>query len=144
MKTYGNTTASQAKDNIKDLVIWGKGDMWRLICKASSQEEEWMVTTKALEIPGYGVVLQTERQQGEQLSQSTVKLPSVFIKENKDESGKVVSRELYAEDYSASGNVLLCAEQKPLTVGEIGITSEGGKKYLLYVTDDGEMKTRIE
>jgi len=61
-KTLGNTTASQAKDNVSDLVIWGNGDMFKLLCKASSQEEGWMKSTKAMQC-GRDVVIQVTTQQ---------------------------------------------------------------------------------
>lgn len=62
-KTLGNTTASQAKDNVSDLVIWGDGDMFKLLCKASSEDEGWMKSTKAMEIEGVGCVVQVTTQQ---------------------------------------------------------------------------------
>ena len=54
-KTLGNTTASQAKDNVKDIQFWGDGNMFKLLCKASSQKEGWMKSTKAMEIPEEGI-----------------------------------------------------------------------------------------
>ena len=41
-KTLSNTTASQAKDNVKDIVFWGDGNTFKLISKASSVNEGWM------------------------------------------------------------------------------------------------------
>ena len=62
-KTLHNTTVSQAKDNVSDLVIWGDGDMFQLLCKASSEDEGWMKSTKAMEIKGVGCVVQVTTQQ---------------------------------------------------------------------------------
>jgi len=62
-KTLGNTTASQAKDNVKDIQFWGDGNMFKLLCKASSQKEGWMKSTKAMEIPEVGCVVQVTTQQ---------------------------------------------------------------------------------
>lgn len=62
-KTLDNTTAKQAKDQVSDLQIWGNGDTFKLICKASSKKEGWMKSTKAMEIPGVGCVVQVTTQQ---------------------------------------------------------------------------------
>ena len=62
-KTLNNTTANQAQDNVSDLEIWGNGDMFKLLCKASSKQEGWMKSTKAMEIPGVGCVVQVTTQQ---------------------------------------------------------------------------------
>lgn len=62
-KTLYNTTASQAKDNVKDIKFWGDGDTFKLISKASSDAEGWMKSTKAMEIAGVGCVLQVRTQQ---------------------------------------------------------------------------------
>lgn len=62
MKTLGNTAASGAKDNVKDIVFWGNGDTFKLISKASSEEEGWMKSTKAMEA-GNHVVVQVTTQQ---------------------------------------------------------------------------------
>ncbi len=62
-KTLTNTTASQAKDNVKDIQFWGDGDTFKLISKASSKVEGWMKSTKAMEIEGVGCVVQVTTQQ---------------------------------------------------------------------------------
>lgn len=66
MKTLDNTNANQAKDNVSDLQIWGDGDTWKLICKASSKKEGWMKSTKAMEIPGVGCAVQVTTRQRNQ------------------------------------------------------------------------------
>ncbi len=63
MKTLHNSNASAAKKNVEDLVIWGDGDMFKLLSKASSEEEGWMKSTKAMEIEGVGCVVQVTTQQ---------------------------------------------------------------------------------
>lgn len=57
-KTLGNTSAAEAKEKISDLKIWGDGDTFKLICKASSQKEGWMKSTKAMQIDNVGCVVQ--------------------------------------------------------------------------------------
>ena len=93
-KTLGNTTASQAKDNVKDLQIWGNSDMWKLICKAWSEDEEWMKSTKAMEIPGVGCLVQVTTQNEELPSESVVFVSGIRIEETKDEEGNVTARQL--------------------------------------------------
>lgn len=93
-KTMGNTTASQAKDNVKDLQIWGDGDAWKLICKASSQKEEWMKSTKAMEIDGVGCLVQVTTQQDYMPAEAVTFVPGVRIEEVKDDKGNLIGRKL--------------------------------------------------
>jgi len=95
-KTYGNTSVSQAKVNVKDLKIWGHPDYWKLICKAWSQDEEWMKSTKALEIEGVGCLVQVTTQQDDIVSEAVTFVPNVKVEEIKDSDGNVVARELVA------------------------------------------------
>lgn len=98
-KTLGNTTASQAKDNVKDIKFWGDGDLWKLLSKASSENEGWMKSSKAMEIKGVGCVVQvTTQQKGSDgsyaVAEAVAFVPNVHIREQKDADEKVVSREL--------------------------------------------------
>jgi len=62
MKTLGNTCSSGATKNVKDIVFWGDGDLFKLISKASSEKEGWMKSTKAMSC-GKAVVIQVTTQQ---------------------------------------------------------------------------------
>jgi hypothetical protein len=62
-KTLHNSDVSGAKTNVPDIQIVGNGDLFLLLCKASSQAEGWMKSTKAMEIPGVGCVIQVTTQQ---------------------------------------------------------------------------------
>jgi len=62
-KTFGNTTASKAVENVKDIKFWGDGDTFKLISKAYSNKEGWMKSTKAMEIAYLGCVVQVTTQQ---------------------------------------------------------------------------------
>jgi hypothetical protein len=93
-KTLGNTTASQARENVKDLQTWGNPDMWKLICKAWSEDEDWMKSTKAMEIPGVGCLVQVTTQNEELPSESVVFVSGIRIEETKDEEGNVTARQL--------------------------------------------------
>ena len=57
-----NSDVSGARQNVKDIQVVGNGDMFRLLCKASSQAQGWMKSTKAMEVPG-GCVVQVTTQQ---------------------------------------------------------------------------------
>ena len=61
-KTLHNSDVSGARQNVKDIVVVGNGDMFCLLCKASSQAEGWMKSTKAMEVPGGCVVQVTTHQ----------------------------------------------------------------------------------
>jgi hypothetical protein len=80
-KTLTNTTASQAKDNVKDIIFWGNGDTFKLISKASSVKEGWMKSTKAMEIEGVGCVVQVTTQQGDNVAEALTFVPNVRIEE---------------------------------------------------------------
>lgn len=49
-KTLGNTDINGTKKNVPDVVVFGDGDTFKLICKASSEAQGWMKSTKAMEI----------------------------------------------------------------------------------------------
>lgn len=93
-KTYGNTTASHAQKNVKDIEFWGNGDTWRLLSKAWSKEEAWMKSTKAMEIPGVGCLVQVSTQQDDIVAEAVTFVPGVKIEEIKDEAGIVTARKL--------------------------------------------------
>lgn len=95
-KTLINTTASQAKDNVKDIQFWGNGDTFKLISKASSQNEGWMKSTKAMEIESVGCVVQVTTQQGNNVSEALTFVPGVKIQEEttSEQVSTVTSRKL--------------------------------------------------
>lgn len=79
MKTLHNSTVSEARKNIKDIVVFGDGDTFKLICKASSKAEGWMKSTKAMEINGVGCVVQVTTQQGDNIAEALAFVPGVKI-----------------------------------------------------------------
>lgn len=93
-KTVGNTDTNSAKKNVKDIVFWGNGDTFKLISKASSQNEGWMKSTKAMEIEKVGCVVQVTTQQGHTIAEAVTFVPGCKIEETKDEEGNVISRRL--------------------------------------------------
>ena len=91
-KTLDNTTANQAKDQVKDIKFWGNGDTFKLISKASSTAEGWMKSTKAMEIKGVGCVVQVSTQQGHNVAEAVTFVPGTKIYEYTNEAGEVTSR----------------------------------------------------
>ncbi len=51
-----------AKANISDLKVYGDGDTFALLCKASSQDQGWMKSTKVCNLPN-GCIIQVTTQQ---------------------------------------------------------------------------------
>jgi len=67
-KTLHNSDISGARKNVKDIKVVGNGDMFQLLCKASSENEGWMKSTKAMQIGsedthGGGCLVQVTTQQ---------------------------------------------------------------------------------
>lgn len=61
-KTLHNSEASGARVNVKDIKIVGNGDAFQLLFKASSQEEGWMKSTKAMQVGNDCIVQVTTKQ----------------------------------------------------------------------------------
>lgn len=80
-KTLHNSTVSGARKNVSDLVVFGDGDTFKLICKASSEKEGWMKSTKAMQIDGVGCVVQVTTQQGDFVAEALTFVPGVRIEE---------------------------------------------------------------
>lgn len=84
MKSLHNSDVNGARKNVKDIKVFGNGDMFQLLCKASSENEGWMKSTKAMEIQGQGCVVQvTTQQKGEDgswaIAEAVTFVPGVTI-----------------------------------------------------------------
>lgn len=80
---------------IDDLKVVGNGDMFRLLCKASSDSRGFMKSTKAMEVPG-GCVVQSSTQQRNPdgsyaLAEAMVVVPGVFIADDVNGGRKLVA-----------------------------------------------------
>jgi hypothetical protein len=63
-KTLSNSANDTVKDNVSDVVLLGvKTNNWRLLCKAYSESEGWMKSTKAMNLNTRQVLIQTTTQQ---------------------------------------------------------------------------------
>lgn len=62
-KTLSVASVAETKIKVPDIKVVGNGDTFNVLCKASSESEGWMKSTKYLEIQGNGVVLNISTQQ---------------------------------------------------------------------------------
>lgn len=97
-KSLGNTDVSGTSINVPDVVVFGDGDAWKLICKASSKREGWMKSTKAMQI-GHGCLVQvTTQQRGLDgtyaVAEALTFVPGVQLRDVKDDDGEVIGRRL--------------------------------------------------
>lgn len=98
-KSLHNTTANGARKNVKDIQFWGDGDMFKLISKASSEEEGWMKSTKAMQVDGVGCVVQVTTQQRNpdgsyEVAEAVTFVPGAIIEEIPGEENKIEGRRL--------------------------------------------------
>lgn len=49
-KTLDNTSVADAREKVSDIQVVGDGDTFKLLCKASSEAQGWMKSTKAMAI----------------------------------------------------------------------------------------------
>lgn len=61
-KNLNISSTQEVKDKVSDVKVLGNPDIWQLICKASSEKQGWMKSTKAMDV-GNGVVIQVTTQQ---------------------------------------------------------------------------------
>ena len=95
MKTLHNSTVSAARVNVKDIRVVGNGDMFQLLCKASSDTEGWMKSTKACAVPGGCIVQVTTQQRNNDGSYAVAEalsfVPGVKIADDENNGRKLVA-----------------------------------------------------
>lgn len=87
-KTLDNINIADVKTKVSDVKVFGNGDLFQLIAKASSVEQGWMKSTKAMDT-GVGVVIQVTTQQKNidgtySVAEALTFVPSVTIIEDKN------------------------------------------------------------
>jgi len=95
-KSLHNSDVNTTTSNVPDVVFFGDGDTFKLLCKASSKKQEWMKSTKAMEIHGLGCVVQVTTQQYGNVAEAVTFVPGVRIEDDIDNKGDVVGRNLVA------------------------------------------------
>jgi hypothetical protein len=98
-KSLGNTDINGTAKNVPDVVVFGNGDAFQLICKASSRSQGWMKSTKAMEIPGAGCLVQCTTQQRNPdgsyaVAEAITFVPDVGIVAETGEDGLISGRRL--------------------------------------------------
>jgi hypothetical protein len=97
-KTLSNSDVNGTKKNVPDVKIFGNGDLFQLLVKASSEKEGWMKSTKAMQVSGGCVIQATTQQKNKDGSYSVAEaltfVPNVTIAETYDADGIVVARNL--------------------------------------------------
>jgi len=101
-KTFSNTDINKAHDQVKDIKTFGNGDMFKLLSKAWSEDEGWMKSSKAMEIPFVGCVVQVTTQQGDNVAEAVTFVPGTRIIEEKDKQGSITGRHLEMIDVNAA------------------------------------------
>lgn len=98
MKTLHNSTVDGARKNVSDLIVFGDGDTFKLICKASSEAEGWMKSTKAMEITGVGCIVQVTTQQGDNVAEALVFVPGarIMVIDGDKKNGRRLVKAIYA------------------------------------------------
>lgn len=89
-KTLNVTNIEDAKRKVSDVQVFGNGDLFQLICKASSEEQGWMKSTKAMQIDDVGCVLQVSTQQGSNVAEALVFVPNVEITVDENGNKKLI------------------------------------------------------
>ena len=80
-KTLNNVNVEEVKKNVSDVEVFGDGDTFKLLCKASSKKQGWMKSTKVCTIPQEGCIVQTSTQQGDHVAEALVYIPNVKVVE---------------------------------------------------------------
>jgi hypothetical protein len=86
-KTLINSDFNSAKKNVPDIKTFGNANLFRLLAKASSENEGWMKSTKAMQTPR-GCLVQVTTQQGEMVSEALTFVKNVRIVEDKQYGGR--------------------------------------------------------
>jgi hypothetical protein len=78
-KTLDVENVEQLKQKVSDVKVVGDGNLFQLLSKASSKEQGWMKSTKAMPIYGIGCVVQVTTQQGDNVAEALTFVPRVRI-----------------------------------------------------------------
>lgn len=87
-KDLGISEVRGAKANISDLKVFGDGDTFALLCKASSQEQGWMKSTKVCNLPNGCLVQVTTQQENPDGSYSVAEALSFVPDVNMDRTAE--------------------------------------------------------
>ena len=75
-KTLNVTSSEDLKQKVSDVEIFGNGDLFKLVAKASSKSQKWMKSTKCLNLPT-GALIQVSTQNCENVAEALQFIPNV-------------------------------------------------------------------
>ena len=75
-KTLNVTSSEDLKQKVSDVEIFGNGDLFKLVAKASSKSQRWMKSTKCLNLPT-GALIQVSTQNCENVAEALQFIPNV-------------------------------------------------------------------
>ena len=91
VKAMDNTCMGDVRKNTPSLEVFGDGDLWQLLVKVSSATMNgWMKSTKALEIPNVGCLVQVTTQYMDNVAEALTFVPGVRV-EGEGENRKIVA-----------------------------------------------------
>jgi hypothetical protein len=94
MKTQHNSHISGAHNNLHNIKVVGNGEMFQLLCNASSQSEGWMKSTKACQVVGGCIVQVTTHQRNHDgtnsIAEALTYVPGVRIDDDVNGGRKLV------------------------------------------------------
>ena len=92
-KTLNVTSSEDLKQKVSDVEIFGNGDLFKLVAKASSKAQKWMKSTKCLNLPT-GALIQVSTQNCENVAEALQFIPNVNYNFNKSEFELIASEEI--------------------------------------------------
>lgn len=141
-KTLHNSTISGARQNVKDIKVVGDGDLFKLLCKASSEAEGWMKSTKAMPVCG-GCLVQVTTQQRNidgtyAVAEALTYVPGVQIAADIDGGRKLVSMASLAVQKAPSKTTL--ADGSPVTMDHRELKPNGQQKDYVVLSEEERAK----
>lgn len=94
---------NDAQTKVSDIKVVGNGDMFQLLCKASSQSQGWMKSTKAMYIEGVGCVVQVSTQQGDNVAEAITFVSGVKVVDDVNGGRKLIP--IWANNEALSVNI---------------------------------------
>jgi len=74
-----NVSTKELLEKDKTVKVIGNPDLWITICKVYSTENGWMKSTKAMNIPGRGVLVQVSTQFADQVAEALTFVPDAMV-----------------------------------------------------------------
>lgn len=106
-KTLDATSTPDLKAKVGDVKVAGNPDAWQLVCKASSESQGWMKSTKAMEVSGLGVLVQVSTQRGDHVAEALCMVAGATIARNPPTGLATLVQSGLIERFAASVSELL-------------------------------------